>query len=117
EIFLLRVAAHILEGQYRDRRLVGERRVGAGPHNCRTRSCDHAVGTDRPRDVLELLLADILKGEIELARGILLHARRDADPARFRQPLEPGCDIDPVAKDVAVLDENVTGGCWRLMSC
>src|SRR5215470_14848608 len=35
------------------------------------------------------------------------HPRGDADPARLGQPLEAGGDIDAVAKDVAVLDDDV----------
>src|SRR5262249_5940952 len=106
EIFLLWIAAHVDKGQYRDRRLVGEGR--AGRRYCRRSAGDHAVGSDRPRDVLELLLADVLKGKVELARGILLHPRRDANPARRGQAFEPGRDINPVTKDVAVLDDDVT---------
>jgi len=35
------------------------------------------------------------------------HPRGDADPARLGQPFEAGGDIDAVAKDVAVLDDDV----------
>jgi hypothetical protein len=54
-----------------------------------------------------LLLADVFEGEVETARGILLHPRRDADSAGLGQSFEPRCDIDAVAKDVAVLDVNI----------
>ena len=39
------------------------------------------VGPDRSRDVLECILTQIFKGEVQLPRGMLLHARRHADPA------------------------------------
>jgi len=68
---------------------------------------NHPIGSDRPRDVLELLLADVREGQIELARGILLHPRRDANPARLCQSFEPCGDIDAIAKNVAVLDDDV----------
>ena len=75
----------------------------AGP----ARRATHSVDPHRPRDVLELLLADVFEGEVELARGILLHPRRDADAAGLGQSFEPRRDIDAVAKDVAVLDDDV----------
>jgi hypothetical protein len=66
-----------------------------------------AEGADGPRDVLELLLADVFEGEVEPACRILLHPRRYADPAGLGQAFEPGCDVDAIAKDVAVLDDDV----------
>src|SRR5215831_4204699 len=108
EIFLLGVAAQILEGQHRNRRLIGEGRAGAGPRHCRAGGVDHTISSDRPCDVLERLLAHVLEDKVEFARGILLNTRRDADPARLGQSFEPCCDIDPVAKDVAILDDDVT---------
>jgi hypothetical protein len=61
----------------------------------------------RARDVLEQLLAEILESQIEPAGRILLDPGRDADPAGFRRAFEPGGDIDPVAKNVAVLDDDI----------
>jgi len=100
----IRVAGHVGERQHRDRWLVwqGEGRLGR-----RFGTDHHAKDAHRPRDVLQRLLADVLEGEVEPARGILAHPRGDADPARLGQAFEPGRDIDPVAKDVAVLDDDV----------
>ena len=67
----------------------------------------HAVRPDRPRDVLERLLADVFESEVEAARSVLLNARRDADAARFGQAFEPRRDVDAVAEDVAILDDDV----------
>ena len=80
---------------------------GSGRRRRRVGEVTHAVDPHWPRDVLELLLADVFEGEVEPARGILLHARRDADPAGLGQRFEPGRDVDAVAKDVAVLDDDV----------
>src|SRR5271163_150154 len=66
-----------------------------------------AVGPDWPRDVLQRLLADVFEGEVEAARGILLNPRRDADAAGLGQAFEASRDIDAVAKDVTVLDDDV----------
>ena len=62
----------------------------------------------RAGDVLQLLLADILEGEVDAAVGVFLDALGDADAARFGDPLEAGSDVDAIAKYVAVLDDNVT---------
>jgi hypothetical protein len=43
----------------------------------------HPIDADRPRDVLERLLADVFEGEVEAARRVLLNTRRDADAARL----------------------------------
>jgi hypothetical protein len=45
----------------------------------------HPIHPHRPRDVLERLLADVLESEVEFPRGILLHARRNADPTGLGQ--------------------------------
>jgi len=108
EVFLFRVAADVLERQHGDRRLVRERRAGADLRSFRSGGCDYTVGPDRPCDVLELLLAEVLEDKVELACGVLLHPRRDADAARIGQSFEPGRDIDAIAKDVAILDDDVT---------
>src|SRR5262249_2362743 len=98
---------HIGKRQYRNRRFVGQWRTGAGLWHCRSGRRYHAIGSNPPRDVFELLLADVFEDEVELARGILLHPRRNADPARLGQGFETCRDIDPVAKDVSVLDDDV----------
>jgi hypothetical protein len=64
--------------------------------------------THRPGNVFQWLLADVFEGEVELARGVLLHASRDADAARLREAFEPSGDVDAVAKDVAVLNDDVS---------
>src|SRR5271165_21112 len=47
------------------------------------------------------------KARSRRARGVLLYARRNADTARLGQAFEPGGNIDAVAKDVAVLDDDI----------
>src|SRR5947208_823073 len=65
------------------------------------------VGTHRPRDVVQALLAEIAEGNVELARGILLHPHRHADAARFGEGLEARGDIDPVAKNIALVHNDI----------
>src|SRR5262249_51950994 len=69
---------------------------------------DHnAVGPHRAGDVLDLLLAHVLKREIELVSHLLVRRRTDADPARLGERLQARSDVDAIAKDVALLDDDV----------
>jgi hypothetical protein len=92
EVVLLRVARHVGEGQHRDRRLVGDRErlfrkrrrtfVGA----LRAQPVDpNGLG-----DILHLLFAAILEGEIQLAVDRIERAAGNADAAglgeRFQSP-------------------------------
>ncbi len=80
-------------------RLRGRVREGAFPRD--------AVNPHRTGDVLQLLVAQIVEGKVEPAGGVLLDPGRDADPAGVGQGFEAGGDVDPVAENVAVLDNNV----------
>ena len=66
-----------------------------------------AVGAHRPRDVLDLLLAHVLEGEVELVAHLVAHDPADADPAGLGQGFESSRDIDAVDKDVALVHDNV----------
>ena len=103
---MLRVAAQVLERQHRNRRLVGQCQYWAGQHSGIVPRAN-PIDVHWPSDVFELLVPHVFEDEIELARGILLNAGRDADAARLGQSFEPCCDIDAVAKDVAILDDDV----------
>src|SRR5262249_20268494 len=65
------------------------------------------VDPDRPGDVLELLLAGVLEGDVEPALRILVNTSRDADPAGLRQSFQSRGDIDAVAVDVVAVDDDV----------
>ena len=121
-----RIAGHVVERQRRDRGFVGAharkeaggrrsrrpvppappRRLGAVGVGVRRGQPD-AIHPHPAGDVLQLLVAEILEFHIEPAGGIFLHARRDADPARLGHPLQPGGDVDAVAENVVVLDDDV----------
>jgi hypothetical protein len=51
-------------------------------------------------DVLELLLAHVIDGEIELAAHIFINPTRDANAAGLRQPLQTRRDVRAVPEDV-----------------
>jgi len=53
-------------------------------------------------------LAEIVEGEVEAVAHLLMRRGAEADPARLSQRFEPGCNVDAVAEDVAILDDDVT---------
>jgi hypothetical protein len=65
------------------------------------------VDSDRLGDVLDPVLAHRLEGEVELRLDLVPDVAGDADAARLGQPLQAGRDIDTIAQDVAVLDDDV----------
>ena len=88
EELLVGVGAHTDERQHRDRRFVRQRQgsrplrgIGGSTHG-------YPIHSHGPYDVLQVLLPDVLKGKVELTRGILLHARRHANAARLSQAFE-----------------------------
>src|SRR6266851_8229520 len=89
--------------QMRSIRRVDQLRGNAHP----TASIAYRAFEHRPCDILEGLLAHVFEGEVELASGVFLHARRDADAARLGQAFETGGDVDAVAEYVVVLDDDV----------
>ena len=106
EIFLLSVAAHVLERQDGDRRLVGKRQ-----RNCLSGWCSFpgpAPNTDRLCDVLQRPLTGIFEGEVGLASKLLLHSIGNANTPRLRPSLEPRGDVDAIPEQVVAFDDNVT---------
>src|SRR5262245_24975076 len=73
---------------------------------CGTLETD-SIDPHRPRNVLELLLANILEGDFETSMDILLHAARNANPARFGQSLKPCRDVHAVAPYVGAVNDDV----------
>jgi hypothetical protein len=91
EILLLRVAAHVLEPQYRDRRLVGQGEHGGWRGTRRRRLAElDAVDPHRTGDVLDLLLAHILEGEVELVAYLLVRRAAEAKSRPARPTLRAG---------------------------
>ena len=54
-----------------------------------------------------MLLAHILKRQVEAAANVVVDHRGDSDAARWRKALNPRCNIDAVAIDIATLRNNV----------
>jgi hypothetical protein len=105
EIFLLRVAAHVLKRQHRDGRAFGRcrnfRRLGRGLVEL------NAIDPHRLLDVLEALVAGIGKGGVDLAAHLPECVIGDADAASFGNGFQPRGNVDAVAEDVALVDDDV----------
>src|SRR5205809_7910216 len=68
EVFLLGIAAHVLERQHGDGGLVGKWRGRTQPiAQCTKRSRAYGKSADRLGDVLELLFAPVLEASVPLA--------------------------------------------------
>ena len=108
EIFLVGIAAHVGEGQHRDRRLARQRRRllcrrGAG----RPALPADPEDADRPGDVLDRAFAQRLEAEGQLAFDVVVDGVGHHDPAGLGEAFQPHRDIDAVAEDVAILDQDV----------
>ena len=68
---------------------------------------EDTVNEQRPRDVLEALLAEVVKLGIDFAAHLAEGVLRDADAAGFGDPFESCRDVDAIAVDVAVFDNDV----------
>ena len=67
----------------------------------------YRIGADRLGDILDAMAAERAVIEIELVSDVVVNGLRDADRAGLRERLEPGGDVDPVAKDVVAVDDHV----------
>jgi hypothetical protein len=71
--------------------------------------CLAGCGTQQPSgDVLELLLASVLECHVEFAVYVLMDAARHTDPTRLGKLLQSCRDVDTIAENVLVLDDNLT---------
>ena len=109
-MLLLRVAADIGERQYDDREARRTLLVRFGSEG-RGRGASGAnldrIDPHRPRDVLQVLLAEIDKIRIDLAAHVVVSCARDRHAAGLANPLQSRRDIDAVAQNVVALDQNV----------
>ncbi|MCY1231172.1 hypothetical protein D9M72_436100 [compost metagenome] len=109
EELLIRVAAHVVERQHHDRRLAdGPFRIGL----VRRRRQDHAFGPDAiemhgAADVLQYLLAKVFDRQFEAVGHLCRHRGGHADAADIGQLLDARGDVDAVAEDVVVLEDDV----------
>jgi hypothetical protein len=65
------------------------------------------VSADRARDIFEALLPEIRKADFDPARRVLLNPSGHTNPARLGQAFQPGSDVDPIAENIAILDNDI----------
>ncbi len=66
------------------------------------------IDPDRPCDVLDVLVAPVLKKIGELVADLVAHHPRDADSTGLGQRLQSRSDVDAITVDVVRLDNHVT---------
>ena len=49
----------------------------------------------------------ILEGDIDLAANLALCVIGNADAARLGNPFKPRCNVDTIAEDIIVIDDDV----------
>ena len=67
----------------------------------------HPIDADRIGDVLQPLLAEVAKADVELVHGVVEGRAGDTDPAGLGNGLQPRGDVDAVAVKVVALDDDV----------
>ena len=65
------------------------------------------VDADRSADVLEDLRTEIDEVEIDLIHDPIVDRSRNVNAARLCEGLKAGCDIDPIPKEITILDDDV----------
>jgi hypothetical protein len=58
-------------------------------------------------DILQRLRSQIVVDNIDLAANLPVGVIRDADATGFRDPLKARCNIDAIAKDIVVVDDDI----------
>src|SRR5262249_9163180 len=121
EVLLLRVAAHVLERQHRDGRLVGQRQRWRGGHGGRLslltwRICQrwpvdcfpfHAKGPNGSLNVLERKLPQRMKLGLDAAFDRFANGARYDDSTWLRFGLQARRNIHAVAVKIVALDDQV----------
>ena len=111
EVLLLGVTADMFwNGKHRNGRLVGQRqRLAVSNGDGSTVAADlrsrhpRCIDTNRPRDVLDLLLASILERSVNLAFDLAKYLVADQDATGIGQSLQPRRDIHALSIDISVL--------------
>src|SRR4029077_4552004 len=66
------------------------------------------VDPNRPGDVLDLLLAQILEDKGQPVAHVIMDRIGDEHPAGIGQSLDPRSNVDAIAIEVVALDDDVT---------
>ena len=105
---LLLGVTHVGEGEDGDGGLVRERQGGLR-HGRGRRLCWRLepVDTHRTRDVLQLVLAQVLEGKVETVAHLVVDRLRDEHAPRLGEPFEPCRDVDAVAVNPGLVVDDV----------
>ena len=112
EIFLLRIAADIGERQDDDgkARRFSRQFLRGRSHSMRgalPRLGLQRINPHRPRDVLQVPLAEIDEIGVDPAAHVVVGRARNQHAAGLANALQPRCDIDAVAQNVVALDQDI----------
>ena len=107
-MLLLCFAADISEGQddHREARWRLSVRVGGGGRGA-GRTGLEGIHPHRPRDVLEVLVAQIDEVRVNSAAHVVAGRARNQHSARFAEAFQPRRNVDPVAQNVVAFDQDV----------
>jgi hypothetical protein len=86
-------------------------RFGSGCSRLARRCVSGSQGIDAnwAGDILETLLAPVLKGQRQLALKLVEDFARDANAARIGEALQTNCHVHAITKDVSIFaDDKVT---------
>ena len=118
EILLLGIAAHVLERQHGDGRLVGqgERRIASerrSGQRCATAVCQSAAShfTPNARTGRSMFFSErlpkVIERRLQPAGDRVMDVARDHDAARRRFGLQPRRDVHAIAVEVVAIDDQV----------
>jgi hypothetical protein len=113
KIFLRGIVAHIVERQHGDRRFYGKRerwRLRRRGQRCRHRALrgrPNPPHLHRAGNVLQDLLPKVVAANVDLAAEFPMNALRQTDTAGLGEVLDPRGDIDAVAENIIVVEDNV----------
>ena len=110
QVFVLGIAAQVRERENGERDPAGQGRQGTG--RARDAGPTFGRGADRvdPNRALDVLQAAFTQGVEavrQLAPDLVVDLAGDADGARLGQGLQAGGEVDTLAVDVAVLDDDI----------
>ncbi|HEY3619915.1 MAG TPA: hypothetical protein VGK96_24155 [Candidatus Sulfotelmatobacter sp.] len=67
----------------------------------------NAIDPDRAVDILDPPVSRVLEEEAGMPKQLFADGRGNRYPTGFRQPLEPGSDVDAVAVNIIFMDDDV----------
>ena len=108
KVFLLRVAAHVLERENHEGRFFGEREYRSRRHLRGLAAaptiapCLHRFG-----NILELLWPHVVVNEVGLASYLAVSVIGYTDAAHLCDPVKPCGNVDAVAENIVVVDNDI----------